>query len=203
MRCLRSSTTTPAPYRRLKLHPRSGGSRPIVNRLYSTPSSGRGSRWPRLPRAALWPNLARKVCRLATGSRRTSCPFRPCGSAGFLFTARIMRARSRRERSGSRWMRRPPSVPASIRRPAAASWPSSAWRAGGDFTDRSISELEPGFSRSPQPSCSTASYWQGTLTRVRSALPATTPGETASRGWCKAALHGATVIGSSANHALT
>ena len=202
MPSLRSSTTRPTRYRRLRPHPRSGGSRPIDNRVCRTPSSGRSSRLPRPPRAELWPNSARKTCRRATGSRRTSCLFHPCGSAGSLFTARIMMGRCRRERSGSRWARRPRSGPASIRRPAAVSWRSSAWRADGDFTDRSTSEPEPGFSRSLQPSCCTAKYWPATSIRERSASPDTTPRATASQGWCKAARHRATVIGSSANQAM-
>jgi hypothetical protein len=119
-----------------------------------------------------------------------------------LFTARIMMGRCRQERSGLRWTRRPRSVPASIRRPAAVSWLSSAWRADGDFTDRSTSEPEPGFCRSLQPSCYTAKYWPAISTRGRSALPATTPRATASQGWYKAAPRRATVIGSSANHAM-
>ena len=90
MPSLRSSTTMPTPYRRLRPHPRSGGSRPIRNRVCRTRSSGRSSRLPRRPRAERWPNSARKACRRATGSPRTSCPSRPCGSAGSLFTARII-----------------------------------------------------------------------------------------------------------------
>ncbi len=202
MPSLRSWTTVPTPYRRLRPHLRSGGSRPTGNRLCSTLSSGRGSRLPRLPRVELWRNSARKACRIATGSRRTSCPFRPYGSAGSLFTAHTMMERCRPERSGLRLTRRPRSVPASIRRPAAVSWLSSAWRAAGNFTDRSTSEAGRGFSRLPQRNCCTARYWLGTSTRGRSASPDTTPLATASGDWCKAARRRATVIGSSANHAM-
>ncbi len=184
MPSLRSSTTMPTPYRRLRPRPRNGGSRPIGNRLHRTLSSGRRSRLLQPPRAELWPNSARKACRLATGSRRTSCPFHPCGSADFLFTARIIIAVCLPERSGSSWMRQPHSVPASIHRRAAVSWLSSAWHAArdcadGDFADCSISGPERGFSQSPRRSCCTAGCWPAISIRGRSALPATTPRATA------------------------
>ena len=179
MPSLSSSTTVPTLYRRLRLHPRSGESRPIGNRVCSTLSSGCSSRLRRLPRAELWPNSPRKTCRLATGSRRTGCPFRPCGSAGSLFTAHTMMAGCRRERSVSRWTRRPRLVPASIHRPAAVSWRSSAWHADGDFTDRSISEPERGFCRSLQRSCCIARCWPAISIRGRSSSPGTTPRATA------------------------
>ena len=201
MPCSCSWTTVPTPYRRLRPPPRSGGSRPIGNRPCSRLSSGRSSRLLQLPRAELWPNSARKACRRATGWRRTSCPFHPCGLAGSLCTARTMTGRCRRERSASRWMRLPHSVPASIRRPAAVSWLSSAWRADRDFTDCSISGPEPGFSRSPQRSCCTALCWPAISIGGRSALPAATLCATPSPGWCNTALRRVTVIGSSANHA--
>ena len=72
-------------------------------------------------------NSARKGCPPATGSRKTSSPFRRCGLGVSLSMARITAAGSRPARSASCSMLRPRLAPASTRRPAAASWRSKRW----------------------------------------------------------------------------